>query len=102
NGGRMMSEPYEAPLDRELLSSIIRRYENALFLVNRRVTLMLRRAIGEEITGDQYSAMSYLRKHGRSTSSELAEAFCVGKSSITAIMTRLFDKQLIERQPDEQ
>ena len=90
-------------LDRELLASIIRRYEDVMFVVNRRINTLLRKAIGdEEITTDQFATLLYLRKHGRSTSSELSEHFCVGKSSITAIIARMFDKKLIARTPDEQ
>ena len=33
--------------------------------------------------------------------SELADCFCVGKSSITAIVTRLFEKGYVKRIPDE-
>lgn len=92
----------EDRLDQELLTSIIRRYEDVSFHVHRRLNALLRRSIGdEEITLDQYSALRYLRKHGRATTSELSDSFCVGKSTITSIMTRLFDKRLIERTPDD-
>jgi len=96
-----MSASGEMPLDRELLASIIRRYEDATYRMHRRVNALLRRCIGEEdITLDQYLVIRYLRMNGRAISSELADVFGVGKSSITAIMTRLFDKRLIERIPD--
>lgn len=89
------------PLDRDMLASIIRRYEDATYRMHRRVNALLRRCIGEEdITLDQYLAIRYLRMNGRAISSELADVFGVGKSSITAIMTRLSDKRLIERIPD--
>lgn len=97
----MRRESGDRPVDRELLSSIIRRYEDVSFRVHRRLNALLRRGIGgEAITLDQYLAIRYLRMNGRTTPSELADIFCVGKSSITAIMTRLFDKRLIERIPD--
>lgn len=85
----------------ELLGQIISRYEGAQFAVNRRLAALLRELMPEGITVDQYSTMRYLRLQEMSTSSELADIFCVGKSSITAIITRLFDKQLIERIPDD-
>ena len=92
----------DRPLDRELMASIIRRYEDATYRMHRRVNALLRKCIGEEdITLDQYLVIRYLRMKGRSISSELADVFGVGKSSITAIIARLFDKQLIERNPDE-
>ena len=91
----------DKPLDRELMESIIRRYEEATYRMHRRVNALIRRCIGEEdITLDQYLVIRYLRMNGRSISSELADVFGVAKSSITAIMTRLFDKRLIERIPD--
>jgi Transcriptional regulators len=90
----------DRPVDREVLASIIRRYEDVWYRVHRRLNMLLRRCIEEDITVDQYLAIRYLHACGRSTSSELAEYFCVGKSSITAIVTRLFDKGLIARIPD--
>jgi len=88
-------------MDQDLLVSIIQRYEEATYRMHRRVNALLRKCIGEEdITLDQYLVIRYLRMNGRSISSELADVFGVGKSSITAIMTRLFDKRLIERIPD--
>ncbi|WP_296973498.1 MarR family winged helix-turn-helix transcriptional regulator [Thermobacillus sp. ZCTH02-B1] len=97
----MTDDRLEQPLDRELLASIIRRYEDATYRMHRRVNALLRKCIGEEdITLDQYLVIRYLRMKGRSISSELADVFGVGKSSITAIITRLFDKRLIERHPD--
>jgi DNA-binding MarR family transcriptional regulator len=97
----MKRENAKRPLDRELLASIIRRYEDATYRMHRRVNALLRRCIGgEDITLDQYLVIRYLRMKGRSISSELADVFGVGKSSITAIVTRLSDKRLIERIPD--
>ncbi|CAM4357624.1 DNA-binding MarR family transcriptional regulator [Paenibacillus endophyticus] len=88
-------------MDRALLKNIIDRYEAANFLVNRRLNAMIRELMPEDLTVDQFSTLRYLRSHDRSTSSELADIFCVGKSSITAIINRLFDKNLIQRLTDE-
>ncbi|MEF3306892.1 MarR family winged helix-turn-helix transcriptional regulator [Paenibacillus sp. GYB003] len=88
-------------MNEETLQQIISRYENAHFTVNRRLNALLRDLVPEELTIDQVFVMRYLSKKGKSTSSELAESFCVGKSSITAIITRLFDKHLIKRIPDD-
>lgn len=88
-------------MDRPLLNDIIRRYEAANFLVNRRLNAMIREMMPGELTIDQFATLRYLRKQGKSTSSELADIFCVGKSSITAIVNRLFDKNLIKRLPDD-
>jgi DNA-binding MarR family transcriptional regulator len=88
-------------MDRELLSSIIERYESASFIVYRRMNAAIREGLSDDLTLDQMSMIRYLRKHGQCTATELAEAFCVGKSSISAITSRLFDKQFIRRIPDE-
>ena len=97
----MKREGGDGRMDQDLLVSIIQRYEEATYRMHRRVNALLRRCIGEDdITLDQYLVIRYLRMNGRSMSSELADVFGVGKSSITAIMTRLFDKRLIDRIPD--
>ncbi|WP_286891609.1 MarR family transcriptional regulator [Thermobacillus sp.] len=97
----MKREAGDGQMDQDLLASIIKRYEEATYRMHRRVNTLLRRCIGDEdITLDQYLVIRYLRMKGRSISSELADVFGVGKSSITAIMTRLSDKRLIERIPD--
>ncbi|WP_138753832.1 MarR family winged helix-turn-helix transcriptional regulator [Paenibacillus sinopodophylli] len=88
-------------MEQAMLKDIIDRYEAAHFLVNRRLNAMFRELMPEDLTVDQLSTLRYLQLHNRSTSSELADIFCVGKSSITAIVTRLFDKNLIQRLPDE-
>lgn len=79
------------------IKETIARYEEANFRVNRRLNAMIREQLPEQLTIDQFATLRYLRSHECSTSSELADIFCVGKSSITAIITRLFDKSLIER-----
>jgi len=88
-------------MDNAQLSSIIQRYEEASFIVTRRINAAIRERMSDDLTLDQYAVIRYMRKRERCTSSELADTFCVGKSSITAIITRLFDKDLIERLPDE-
>ncbi|HZG75042.1 MAG TPA: MarR family transcriptional regulator [Paenibacillus sp.] len=88
-------------MDNAQLSSIIQRYEEASFIVTRRINAAIRERMRDDLTLDQYAVIRYMRKRERCTSSELADTFCVGKSSITAIITRLFDKDLIERLPDE-
>lgn len=88
-------------MDLALLKQIIDRYEAANFAVNRRLNGMIRELMPDGLTVDQFSTLRYLRSREMCTSSELADIFCVGKSSITAIITRLSDKNLIMRLPDE-
>ncbi|MBB3108332.1 DNA-binding MarR family transcriptional regulator [Paenibacillus phyllosphaerae] len=85
----------------EQLKSLISRYQDIFFTVNRRINAILKDQLPDGLTTDQYATLRYIRDHGPCTSSALADMFCVGKSSITAIITRLFDKHLIERVPDE-
>jgi DNA-binding MarR family transcriptional regulator len=86
-------------MDKKLMKQLVDRYQAATFMVNRRLNAMIRERLPEALTLDQYSTLIYIRQNGPCTSSELADIFCVGKSSITAIITRLFDKNLIERVP---
>ncbi|MBB6669861.1 MarR family transcriptional regulator [Cohnella nanjingensis] len=88
-------------MDCKLLSQIISRYKSAMFTVQRRMNALIRDEMPQDLTIDQFSTLEYIRSRGQCTSSELAEVFCVGKSSITAIITRLFDKRLIKRLPDD-
>lgn len=83
------------------LKDWIRRYEMADFTVERRLHAKVRDLMPEELTVDQFKMLRYLRYNERSTASELSEIFCVGKSSVTAIITRLSDKGLISRIPEE-
>lgn len=88
-------------MDLVLLKQIIARYEGANFLVNRRLNAMIREQLPNELTLDQFATLRYIRSQEKSTSSELADIFCVGRSSITAIINRLFDKKLIQRMQGE-
>lgn len=87
-------------VDQSILPDIIRRYETTMFIVNRRVNAFIREIIPGELTIDQFSMLRKIHEQGSVTSSELSEWFCVGKSSITAIITRLADKGLLQRRPD--
>lgn len=88
-------------MDKELLKEIITRYESTIFLVQRKLNALIREQSPDGVTLDQYSTLRYIRGRGQSTSSELADSLCVGRSSITAIINRLVDKELIRRLPDE-
>ena len=88
-------------MNRDFLKQLINRYEAAHFTVYRRLGALIKEQMDGSMTIDQYSVIKYIRERGRCTSSELAEMFCVGKSSITAIISRLFDKRLIQRKADE-
>ncbi|MGU3473928.1 MarR family winged helix-turn-helix transcriptional regulator [Paenibacillus sp. D51F] len=88
----------------ELLPDIIKRYEAASFVVTRRFNALIQEKLPEDLTREQFGIVRYLNSRGESgggcTSTELADAFCVGKSTITSLITRLVDKELIQRNPD--
>ncbi|MCM3748402.1 MarR family transcriptional regulator [Paenibacillus pasadenensis] len=84
------------------LKEIIERYEIASFFVTRRFNALVQDKLTGDMTREQFSIVRYLNLHTQSTSSELAEAFCVNKSSITSIINKLVDKGMIFRKPDQQ
>lgn len=79
------------------LQRMIERYLAAFFLMNKRIRCEIREMLDEEMTISQLQILDYIVMHDKVTSTELAEAFVVGKSSITAIITRLADKGMLER-----
>ncbi|WP_435921324.1 MarR family winged helix-turn-helix transcriptional regulator [Paenibacillus sp. DYY-L-2] len=83
------------------LKRLIERYMAAFFTVSKRMHGEIREVLHDDMTMEQYQIIDYIIMHGRVTSTELAEAFVVGKSSITAIITRLADKGILERTRDE-
>lgn len=87
-------------MDKSNLKELIDRYEAASFTVTRKLNAMIRERMDADLTIDQYSTLRYILNHESCTSSELADMFSVAKSAITAIITRLYDKQLIERVND--
>jgi DNA-binding MarR family transcriptional regulator len=88
-------------MDNALMNQLIDRYKEAMFTVERRLNVLLREEMPEELTLDQYCILQYAKSRGRCTSTELSELLSVGKSSITAMTGRLFDKRLISRIPDD-
>lgn len=89
-------------MNKKELDKIITRYMAANFTINRRMTGILRDAMPNFITHDQYSVLQYMKDKDRPvTSSELADSFCVGKSTVTAFITRLENKRLLDRIPDQ-
>lgn len=85
----------------DMIKNLIRRYERAHFTVERKLYALLKDLMPEELTVDQFNMIRFMQFNGRSTPSELAEVFGVGKSSITAIVSRLSDKGLIRRLTEE-
>ncbi|MBQ4898879.1 MarR family transcriptional regulator [Paenibacillus sp. Marseille-P2973] len=80
---------------------LIERYMAAYFTVTKRLHGEIREVLQDDLTMDQFQIIDYIVVRGNVTSTELAESFAVGKSSITAIITRLADKGILERTRDE-
>ena len=79
------------------LEGVIRRYEAVSFRVNRRMNALIKECIDEDLTLDQYSALRYIGSRGTVTSTEIAEAFGIVKSAVTAITNRLIKKGYLVR-----
>ncbi|MFD1775093.1 MarR family winged helix-turn-helix transcriptional regulator [Paenibacillus rhizophilus] len=79
----------------------INRYIDAYQIVTRRINARIRESIDEGLTSDQFQILRLIDGQPRCTSTYLAEAFSVGKSSITAIINRLAEAGIIERTRDE-
>jgi len=84
----------------EQISRYIDRFEAVTFVVSRRLNALIRECIDDDLTLDQFLALRYIHNRGSCTASEMAETFCVNRSAITAITTRLADKRYMERVPD--
>ncbi|OWA33708.1 hypothetical protein B9G55_20435 [Saccharibacillus sp. O16] len=80
---------------------LIDRFLASWLTIERGMGAVVRSQMQEALTSDQYYLLQHIMQHGPRTSSELAETFKVVKSSITAIVTRLVDRGLIERTRSE-
>ncbi|WP_066291171.1 MarR family winged helix-turn-helix transcriptional regulator [Bacillus sp. FJAT-29937] len=84
-----------------VIKDLIDKYIELSFSVQRKAECLVKEQIGSDLTNDQHYTLRYIRKVGSCTSSELAEKFYVQKSAITAIISRLWEKGLIQRTRDE-
>jgi DNA-binding MarR family transcriptional regulator len=83
------------------IKDLVDHYIHVSFSVNKIAEGLIKEEIGSDLTNDQHYTLRYINKVGSCTSSELAEVFDVKKSAITAIITRLWEKGLIQRTRDE-
>ncbi|WP_019911380.1 MarR family winged helix-turn-helix transcriptional regulator [Paenibacillus sp. HW567] len=79
----------------------IDRYIDAYMIVTRQIQAQIKDNMTEGLTNDQFLILRLINSQELCTSTFLAEAVAVGKSSITAIINRLVDAGLIERTRDE-
>lgn len=81
---------------------IYERYMAAFFKVTKQMYNELKNGLGDVLTIEQYQLIGYIASRGNVTSTELSDVFSVGKSSITAITTRLTDREILKRNRDDQ
>lgn len=83
------------------IKELIDRYVSLSFQVHKKGEALIKGQISEELTNDQHYILRYISQTKECTSSELADAFEVNKSAITAIINRMADRGLIERTRDQ-
>lgn len=88
-------------MDKMDIHELVDRYIELTHEVWKRGEALTKEEIGEEVTNDQHYLLRYIYRRQRCTTTELAEAFSVQKSAITAIMNRLVEKNMIERVQDK-
>jgi DNA-binding MarR family transcriptional regulator len=88
-------------MDKKLIQELIDRYESVSFQVHKQAEALIKGQIGNELTNDQHYILRHIYQAGECTSSILADAFVVNKSAITAIINRMVERGLIQRNRDE-
>lgn len=84
-----------------IIQELIDRYVSVSFQVHKKAESLIKCQIGNDLTNDQHYILRYIHQANKCTSSELADAFEVNKSAITAIINRMVDRGLILRTRDE-
>lgn len=62
---------------------------------------MMKQHTHSDLTTDQFAILQYIHKQGKTTATDIATTFGVGKSAITAFVNRLMHKELITRRRNE-
>ena len=88
-------------MENKTIQELIDRYVTLSFQVHKKAESLIKGQIGNELTNDQHYILRYIHQAKECTSSELADAFEVNKSAITAIINRMADRGLIQRTRDE-
>lgn len=88
-------------MDKYIIQELIDRYVSVSFQVHKKAEYLIKGQIGDELTNDQHYILRYIHQSRECTSTELADAFEVNKSAITAIINRMADRGLIQRTRDE-
>jgi DNA-binding MarR family transcriptional regulator len=88
-------------MDKNIIQELIDRYVSVSFQVHKKAEYLIKGQIGDDLTNDQHYILRYIHQSKECTSTELADAFEVNKSAITAIINRMADRGLIQRTRDE-
>ncbi|MFJ7727632.1 MarR family winged helix-turn-helix transcriptional regulator [Neobacillus sp. NPDC097160] len=88
-------------MNNHIIQEVIDRYVTTSFQVHKKAESLIKGQIGDELTNDQHYILRYISQSRECTSTELADAFEVNKSAITAIINRMADRGLIQRTRDE-
>ncbi|EGL83641.1 regulatory protein MarR [Caldalkalibacillus thermarum TA2.A1] len=84
----------------ESIRHLIDRYLSITFFVTKRAAILVKSELDQDMTTDQFFLLRYIQRCGQCTSTQLADAFVVNKSAITAITNRLVNKGFLERKRD--
>lgn len=84
-------------LEESMVQELINRYVAISFTVTKKAESLIKEQIGDELTYDQQYILRYIYGRGECTSTELASAFGVNRSAITAMINRMVDRNLIRR-----
>ncbi len=87
-------------MDKNIIQELIDRYVSVSFQVQKKAEYLIKGQIGDDLTNDQHYILRYIHQSKDCTSTELADAFEVKKSAITAIINRMADRGLIQRTRD--
>lgn len=86
----------------ERMTEIVERYERATYMINRRLSSKVKEGLPNDITPEQLFILRYLKRNNNVSSSELADLLCVGKSTITSIISRMVNKGYVVRTPSQE
>ncbi|MEH7073275.1 MarR family winged helix-turn-helix transcriptional regulator [Neobacillus drentensis] len=88
-------------MDKDIVQELIDRYVSVSFQVHKKAEYLIKGQIGDDLTNDQHYILRYIHDKKECTSTELADAFEVNKSAITAIINRMAERGLIQRTRDD-
>ncbi|MCM3635531.1 MarR family winged helix-turn-helix transcriptional regulator [Paenibacillus camelliae] len=86
----------------ERMTEIVERYERATYMINRRLSSKVKEGLPNDITPEQLFILRYLKRNNDVSSSELADLLCVGKSTITSVISRMVNKGYVVRTPSQE